>query len=60
MRFHYTTAESEPFPFKRVGGTLNSDQTVELNQAAYGEFLRLSEGTTHRLELVKEPAPWKR
>lgn len=60
MKFIYSTQEGLTFNFKRVGGVLSEANTVELTDAGYAEFLRLSAGTTHRLELHKEPAPWKR
>jgi hypothetical protein len=58
MKFIYTTQE-DTFPFRKVGGELTDYNTVELTDAGYQEFLTLTEGTTHRLELYKETAPWK-
>lgn len=58
MRFIYSTQETKPYPFSKLGGTLNTDNTVELTDAAYQRFLETTAGTTHRLTLFKEHT-WK-
>jgi hypothetical protein len=59
MKFIYSTEEAEPFPFRKIGGVLTEHNTVELTDGAYKRFLESTAGTTHRLELYKETAPWK-
>jgi len=60
MKFVYSTQETEPFPFKKIGGVLTENNTVELTDAGYKRFLELTGCTTHTLELYKESTLWNR